>query len=114
MPAPLTTFPLGYPLLVTAFSATGLQPEMAGLMVSVLATMLCVACLAAIGRRLDFSPAVIRCLMAAFIFDSLVVETGLYNLTNDEVPVLAHFGAERREHRTLIRLQQPESQEPQQ
>ena len=46
--------------------------------------------------------------------DSVVVETGLYNLTNDEVPVLLHFGADRREHRTLIRLQQPEAQQEQQ
>ena len=42
--------------------------------------------------------------------DSLVVETGLYNLTNDEVPVLVHFSSERQEPRTLIRLQQPEEQ----
>ncbi|MCR4413141.1 MAG: hypothetical protein NUV77_12035 [Thermoguttaceae bacterium] len=40
--------------------------------------------------------------------DSLVVETGLYNLTNDEVPVLVHFSADRVEDRTLIRLKQPE------
>ena len=41
---------------------------------------------------------------------SLVVETGLYDLTNDEVPVLVHFGADRQELRTLIRLKQPEEQ----
>ena len=40
--------------------------------------------------------------------DSLVVEAGLYNLTNDEVPVLVHFDAERQEPRTLIRLKNPE------
>ena len=40
----------------------------------------------------------------------LVVDTGLYNLTNDEVPVLVHFGADRQEGRTLIRLKQPEEQ----
>ena len=43
--------------------------------------------------------------------DSVVVETGLYNLTNDEVPVLVHFGPDRQEARTLIRLQQPELEE---
>jgi hypothetical protein len=43
--------------------------------------------------------------------DSLVVETGLYNLTNDEVPVLLHFGPDRQEVRTLVRLQQPDSEE---
>lgn len=39
--------------------------------------------------------------------DSVVVETGLYNLTNDEVPVLVHVDSDRQEARTLIRLQQP-------
>lgn len=43
--------------------------------------------------------------------DTLVVETGLYNLTNDEVPILVHFGADRQELRTFIRLQQPEGQQ---
>jgi hypothetical protein len=45
--------------------------------------------------------------------DAVVVETGLYNLTNDEVPVLVHFGSDRQEPRTLIRLKQPEGQEQQ-
>ncbi len=40
----------------------------------------------------------------------LVVETGLYNLTNDEVPLLVHFGPDVHELRTLIRLKQPEEQ----
>jgi hypothetical protein len=42
--------------------------------------------------------------------DTVVVETGLYNLTNDEVPVLVHVGPDRQEPRTLIRLQPPEGQ----
>jgi hypothetical protein len=42
--------------------------------------------------------------------DQLVVETGLYNLTNDEVPVLVHFGPDRQEGRLFIRLKQPEEQ----
>lgn len=42
--------------------------------------------------------------------NSVVVETGLYNLTNDEVPLLVHFGPDRQEPRTLIRLKQPEAQ----
>ncbi|MCC6491391.1 MAG: hypothetical protein IT424_00030 [Pirellulales bacterium] len=40
--------------------------------------------------------------------DQLVLETGLYNLTNDEIPVLVHFGPDRQEGRVLIRLKQPE------
>jgi hypothetical protein len=42
--------------------------------------------------------------------DSVVLETGLYNLTNDEVPVLIHFSADKQEPRTLIRLIPPEDQ----
>lgn len=34
-----------------------------------------------------------------------VVETGLYNLTKDEAPVLIHFGADRTEQWLLVRLQ---------
>ena len=40
----------------------------------------------------------------------LVAETGLYNLTNDEVPILIHFGKDRHETRTLIRLQENAAQ----
>jgi hypothetical protein len=40
--------------------------------------------------------------------DSVLIETGLYNLTNDEVPVLVHLGPDKQEDRTLIRLVQPE------
>jgi hypothetical protein len=42
--------------------------------------------------------------------ESIVMETGLYNLTNDEVPVLIHFAADKQEARTLMRLVPPENQ----
>ena len=42
--------------------------------------------------------------------ESIVLETGLYNLTNDEVPVLIHFAADKQEARTLMRLVPPENQ----
>jgi hypothetical protein len=45
--------------------------------------------------------------------ETVVAEMGLYNLTEDEVPVLVHFGPDRRENRLLLRLKQPEGQEPQ-
>jgi hypothetical protein len=41
--------------------------------------------------------------------NSLVVETGLYDLTNDEVPVLVHFDKDRQEERLMIRLSPPEA-----
>lgn len=39
--------------------------------------------------------------------DSLVAETGLYNLTNDEASMLIHFDATRQATRTLVRLHPP-------
>jgi hypothetical protein len=37
----------------------------------------------------------------------LVVETGVYNLTQDQVPVLLHFGPDQTEIALLVRLDQP-------
>jgi hypothetical protein len=39
--------------------------------------------------------------------DSLVVETGLYNLTQDEAPVLVHLGSEDVENWLLVRMEEP-------
>ncbi len=37
----------------------------------------------------------------------IVIETGIYNLTKDETPVLAHYGKDRTEKYLLVRLQAP-------
>ena len=43
--------------------------------------------------------------------DSIVIETGLYNLTQEDAAVLVHFGADRVENWLLVRLEeQDESQ----
>ncbi|QDV24940.1 hypothetical protein [Aureliella helgolandensis] len=42
--------------------------------------------------------------------EALVVEIGLYNLTNDEVPALVHLNAESQQPVTLIRLKNPEDE----
>lgn len=39
--------------------------------------------------------------------EDLVVETGLYNLTQDEAPLLVHFGTEKTENWLLVRLEDP-------
>lgn len=41
--------------------------------------------------------------------DEVIVETGLYNLTQEEAPVLVHFGDEQVENWLLVRLENPES-----
>jgi len=43
--------------------------------------------------------------------EMVVAETGLYNLTQEEVPVLVHFGTERTENYLLVRLQYEEGDE---
>ena len=40
---------------------------------------------------------------------STVIETGLYNLTKDEAPVLIHFGQDRTEQWLLVRLKNPDA-----
>ncbi len=39
--------------------------------------------------------------------EDLVAETGLYNLTQDQAPVLVHFGAEKVENWLFVRLEDP-------
>lgn len=40
--------------------------------------------------------------------EDVVAETGLYNLTQDEVPLLIHFGTDRVENYLMVRLEEPE------
>jgi hypothetical protein len=40
---------------------------------------------------------------------SNIIETGLYNLTKDEAPVLIHLGKDKTEQWLLVRLQQPDA-----
>ena len=41
--------------------------------------------------------------------DNIVFETGLYNLTQNEVPVLVHFGSDKVENYLLVRLEHPDN-----
>ena len=41
-----------------------------------------------------------------------VGETGLYNLTQDEAPVLIHLGKDKTQQWMLVRLKQPQDQKP--
>lgn len=43
--------------------------------------------------------------------DKVIIEVGLYNLTNDEVPVLVHLSKENRKDIMFVRLQDPEAKE---
>jgi hypothetical protein len=43
--------------------------------------------------------------------ENLVLETGLYNLTQNEAPALIHFGKDKTENYLLVRLQSEEGKE---
>jgi hypothetical protein len=38
---------------------------------------------------------------------NIVSEAGLQNLTQDQAPVLVHYGTDRTQQRALVRLEQP-------
>jgi hypothetical protein len=40
--------------------------------------------------------------------ESIVMETGIYNLTQDEVSVLVHFGPDTTQTWTMVRVEPPE------
>jgi hypothetical protein len=44
--------------------------------------------------------------------DNVVAETGLYNLTQDEAPLLVHFGPDKQENYLLVRLESEEDKKP--
>jgi hypothetical protein len=44
---------------------------------------------------------------------NLVMECGMYNLTQDQAPVLVHFGPEQTQNALLVRLEESERPEPQ-
>ena len=39
--------------------------------------------------------------------ENIVIETGIFNLTQNEAPILIHFGTDRTENGLLVRLDPP-------
>jgi hypothetical protein len=56
IPAPLTTFPSGYPALIAVLASTGLRPELAGWLISLVAAIAVVVLLGHAGRVLSLAP----------------------------------------------------------
>ena len=42
-------------------------------------------------------------------YKNTVMETGIFNLTQDESPLLVHFGKDRTQRWLLVRLEEPEA-----
>lgn len=70
VPAPLTTFPPGYPLLVAAASLAGVSTTMAGIGVDIAATLGSLLLLWPLGRRLGLAPGAIHCVQLFFALAS--------------------------------------------
>ncbi|HEX6267629.1 MAG TPA: hypothetical protein VFZ81_12120, partial [Burkholderiales bacterium] len=64
IPAPVTTFPPGYPLLVALLSSAGLSGEQAGVLLSALATLALIAMFGRATAVLGVPPAAARVLIA--------------------------------------------------
>jgi len=70
VPSPMTTFPLGYPLLLGVLEATGLSGEQAALILSLLASLGSLFLLDLIGRQLSLSTTARHWVLAMFVASS--------------------------------------------
>jgi hypothetical protein len=74
VPAPMVTFPVGYPLAIATVSLLGLSLQNAGFLVSAASMVTCLLLLEWIERRLGWSRALRNATIAIFIFNATVVE----------------------------------------
>lgn len=75
-PAPMLTFPPGYPLAIALVSLTGVSTVTAALMLNVISIIGCIPLLAWMGVRLGLSRAVRNVVLASFVFNGIVNEFG--------------------------------------
>jgi hypothetical protein len=76
VPAPVTTFPPGYPALVAALTWTGMPAAVAGVLVSLAAFILVLLLLRSAAVALDFSPTARRLTMLAWVMNAHASEYG--------------------------------------
>lgn len=75
-PAPMVTFPLGYPLAIALVSLVGLPVQGAALLICAVSTAACVPLLAWIADRLGMSRLLRNVVVAAFVFNATVIDYG--------------------------------------
>lgn len=76
VPAPMVTFPPGYPLAIAGLGVMGLPLAVAGLLLSMLSILVCVALLAAASNRLGLSRGIGNALVLAFVVNASVLMAG--------------------------------------
>lgn len=81
VPAPVVTFPMGYPLLIALISRLGMPPETAALLISILSTISCIPILGWLAERCGLSAAMRNVLLGVFVINALVTEYAALALT---------------------------------
>lgn len=74
LPAPMLTFPSGYPLAIALVSLAGVSTPTAALILSVLATIACIPLLVWLGLQLGLSRPLRNVVVACFVFNGIVSE----------------------------------------
>ncbi len=92
MPAPMVTFPLGYPVAIAFVSLAGMSTLTAALVLSVFSTIGCIPLLAWMGARLGLSRAIRNVILASFVFNGIVSEFGSAALSEALFMFLALLG----------------------
>ena len=93
IPAPVVTFPAGYPLAVALVSRLGLNFETAALLISALSMIACVPILAWLASRLGLSTGARIVVLAAFSINALVSKYGADALSEGLFTLLVLVGA---------------------
>ncbi|MEH2609793.1 hypothetical protein [Bradyrhizobium sp. AZCC 1693] len=76
VPAPVVTFPMGYPLVIALISRLGVPLETAAVLISILSTIACVPILGWLAERFSLSAPMRSVLLAVFIINAPVTEFG--------------------------------------
>ena len=76
VPAPMVTFAMGYPVLISAISLFGVSLQSAAWIVSATSTVACVPVLAWIARRMGLTRVFCNAVIGCFVINGAVVEFG--------------------------------------
>jgi hypothetical protein len=92
LPAPMLTFPVGYPLAIAFVSLTGVSTQTAALILSAASTLACIPLLLWLGGQLGLSRAVRHVALACFVFNGIVCEYCAAALSEPLFMLLALLG----------------------
>lgn len=93
IPAPMLTFPTGYPLAIAFVSLAGVSTKTAALILSVASTLACIALIAWMGARLGLTRGLRNVVVACFVFNGIVSEFGSAALSEAPFMFLVVLGA---------------------